>query len=474
MKFRSESWYALVMKAQALPEKDLPPAPPLRRLIGPSFIILGLGLGSGEVILWPYLASNYGLGLVWGMLLGITMQYFINMEVVRYALVRGESIFVGFARLGRWLPLWFILTTFFGFGWPGIGVAGATLLGNILGWSDIRLLAIGILLAAGAILTIGAVVYQTVETLQKWLIGIGVPLIVLLTLYLVSASDIIDLGRGLIGQGRGFRFLPEGLSLATFLGALAFAGAGGNLNLAQSFYVRDKGYGMGKYAERITSVLTGKQSARPVRLTGTTFPMNAGNLRRFHKWWQAVNLEHALIFWGLGLLTMLTLSLLAYITAYGNPDNKEGIAFVLNEAAMIGTRTLPFIGVLFLIVTGVMLSATQLTVLDSTSRIMAENVLLLGHQKKQNISRTYYAILWLQILFGIAVIGAGFTQPRELITLSAVINAFTMFSYTGILFYVSNRMLPREVRPNWIRNLALIASFCFLGYFCAMTVLAFN
>ena len=89
MKFRSESWYALVMKAQALPEKDLPPAPPLRRLIGPSFIILGLGLGSGEVILWPYLASNYGLGLVWGMLLGITMQYFINMEVVRYALVRG-------------------------------------------------------------------------------------------------------------------------------------------------------------------------------------------------------------------------------------------------------------------------------------------------------------------------------------------------------------------------------------------------
>ena len=121
-----------------------------------------------------------------------------------------------------------------------------------------------------------------------------------------------------------------------------------------------------------------------------------------------------------------------------------------------------------------MLPATQMPVLDSPSRIMAENVLLLGAKKKRNVSRTYYAILWLQNLFGIAVIGAGFQQTRELITLSAVINAFTMFSYTGILFYVSNRMLPREVGPNWMRNLALIASFCFLGYFCAMTVLAFN
>ena len=38
----------------------------LKKLIGPSFILLALGLGSGEVILWPYLAANYGLGIIWG------------------------------------------------------------------------------------------------------------------------------------------------------------------------------------------------------------------------------------------------------------------------------------------------------------------------------------------------------------------------------------------------------------------------
>ena len=59
--------------------RDLPPPPPFKKLIGPSFIILGLGLGSGEIILWPYLTSNFGLGLVWAIVIGITMQFFPNL-----------------------------------------------------------------------------------------------------------------------------------------------------------------------------------------------------------------------------------------------------------------------------------------------------------------------------------------------------------------------------------------------------------
>src|SRR3990172_7738455 len=95
-----------------LHKKRLPPAPPLRKLLGPSFILLGLGLGSGELILWPYLASTYGLGIIWGALLGITFQFFLNMEIERYTLVRGESIFVGLARrVGQFAPLWFIFST---------------------------------------------------------------------------------------------------------------------------------------------------------------------------------------------------------------------------------------------------------------------------------------------------------------------------------------------------------------------------
>src|SRR3989339_978160 len=126
--------------------KLFPSAPSLRQLIGPSFIILALGLGSGEVILWPYLASNYGLGIAWGALIGITFQYFINMEIERYALVKGESVFVGFTKKWSWTPYWFILSTFVGFGLPGIIAASAKVFSAMVGVEDFRFIAILFLL----------------------------------------------------------------------------------------------------------------------------------------------------------------------------------------------------------------------------------------------------------------------------------------------------------------------------------------
>ena len=77
----------------------LPKPPSLKNIIGPSFILLGLGLGSGEVILWPNLTSNYGMGIIWAAVVGILLQYFINMEVERYTLATGETVFVGFNTL---------------------------------------------------------------------------------------------------------------------------------------------------------------------------------------------------------------------------------------------------------------------------------------------------------------------------------------------------------------------------------------
>src|SRR3989344_4422739 len=414
--------------------RDLPSAPPLRRLIGPSFILLGLGLGSGELILWPYLTSNYGLGLVWAIVIGVTIQFFINMEVERYALIYGESIFVGFARWLRVLPFWFIITTFLGFGWPGIGFAGASLLSRSLG-------------------------------------GIGPPAILLLTLYLTRGTDWQALAGGLIGRGPGYSFLPPGIPLATFLGALAFSGAGGNLNLAQSYYVRDKGYGMGKYSPPLKSIFASRGRTE-YSLTGNTFPLTAVNLTRFSRWWKAVNLEHFLIFWVLGLVTMLTLALLAYTTAFGRPDNPSVINFVSNEAKFIGQNTLPLLSPVFLIITGLMLTATQLTVLDSTSRIITENLLLARGAKAADVSRNYFLVLWGQIVFGIIVILSGLSQPRQLITISAVINALAMFVYIALILYLHHTRLPAPLRPSLLRTVVLITGFLFFGVLSFLTFTA--
>jgi len=451
--------------------KHLPDAPPLRKILGPSFILLGLGLGSGEVILWPYLSSNYGLGIVWGMVVGITMQFFINMEVERYALINGESVFVGFKRIFHYLPAWFIVSTFLGFGWPGIGLAGATLLGRALNIEKVDLIAIFLFVLVGLALSLGKVLYKTVERIQKVLIIVTIPLVLALSLYLVKTTDVVALGRGIVGIGDGYVFLPIGIAIGSFLGALAYSGAGGNLNLAQSFYVRDKGYGMGYHADKISSVFTHKEQNKEIHLTGNTFPINDENLGKFKKWWLVTNVEHFFVFWVLGLFTMLLLSLLSYTTTFGIDSNHEGINFVINEAIIIGERTLPVIGVFFLFLLATVLWGTQLTVLDSTSRIITENSLLTLNKHKTNVSKIYYIILWLQVLFSITVVALGYDQPRELITLGATINAFSMLVYVFLLIVLNNFLLKKHLRPSLFRNCALGATFLFFAIFCTKVVL---
>src|SRR3989339_1304697 len=141
--------FKLFMQTKISDKKIFPKVIGFKKLIGPSFIILALGLGSGEVILWPYMVSNYGLGIVWGAILGITFQYFINMEIERYALVKGESVFVGLHKLWRGTAYWFIISTFVGFGLPGIVAASAQLIAHIFGIENFKWLAIVLLLFVG-------------------------------------------------------------------------------------------------------------------------------------------------------------------------------------------------------------------------------------------------------------------------------------------------------------------------------------
>jgi len=453
------------MNLRPLEIKQLPPPLSLRKLIGPSFIILALGLGSGEVILWPYLTANYGLGIIWGAILGITFQFFMNMEIERYALSHGESIFVGLARKIRWISFWFLISTFIPWMWPGIIASSAKFLGTVIGMEQTQYLAMGLLIVIGMILSLGPILYKTVETLQKTIIMVGVPSVFLLSILLAKPNDWIKLVQGTVGIGEGFLFLPEGIAIASFLGALAYAGAGGNLNLAQSYYVKEKGYGMGRYGGRITSLLTGKIES--ISLTGSRFETDAENLSRFKVWWKNINIEHFVVFWLTGSITILLLALLSYATVFGQPGNEQGVNFVIKEAQFIGDKLFPIVGTFFLLVVSLTLFGTQLGVFDATSRILSENIILssYGKLKEQNLRFFYYLVLWLQILAGVIIMLLGFTEPLQLVITAAVLNAIAMFIHTGLTLWLNLTSLDKKIRPSLFRITAMSLAFMFYGGF---------
>ncbi|MGD8744478.1 MAG: Nramp family divalent metal transporter [Candidatus Woesebacteria bacterium] len=458
-------------KLKPLAIKNLPEPLSLKKLIGPSFILLGLGLGSGELILWPYLSSNFGLGIIWAAVLGITFQFFLNMEIARYTLVTGESIFVGFARkFGIKAPVWFIASTLLPWMWPGIIAAAGKVFANALGLNYSGIYGIILLIAIGVLYSLGSVIYKTQEVIQKFIIMVGVPLVFFLTLYLAKRNDWLSLASGLVGKGDGFWLLPAGIPIATFLGAFAYAGAGGNLNLAQSLYVKEKGYGMGKFSGRITNILKGK--TEKVTLEGTTFDCTPENVHTFKIWWRRINIEHGIVFWLTGAFTMILLSLLAYSTVYGSSGVETSINFVIHEAEAIKNLTIPFLGTFFLVMAGVMLFGTQFSVLGSTSRIMAENLVITSPKKfkVEKISKYFFTFLWAQIIAGVVIFSLGFTEPLALVVTGAVLNAFSMFVYSGLILKLNRSNLEKPVQPSLIRILVLASAFLFYGIFSAFTV----
>lgn len=456
--------------------KPLPKAVSLRKIIGPSFILLGLGLGSGEVILWPYLTSHYGMGVIWGAIIGITLQFFMNMEIERYALARGESVFVGLARKNRFLPWWFLLSTFIPWLWPGIIAASAAVFGSVTGVPDdaTKYLTIGLLVLIGLILSLGPTLYKTVERFQKTIIFIGVPSIFAISLFLSSPADFATAARGAVGLGDGYFLLPVGIALSSFLAALAYSGAGGNLNLSQSFYIKEKGFGMGKHSGRITSVLTARDEFdNRSLLTGSKFALTKENIREFRRWWRVVNTEHFLVFWLTGTITIILLTLLAYTTTFGTGIQSAGdISFVIAEGARIGQLLVPAVGTFFLIVVGLTLFGTQLTIYDAVCRIMAENTILAanGRISEKRIPGAYYLILWLFIAAGIVVTLLGFTQPLQLLVIAAVMNAVAMFVHAGLTLWLNKRSLPKEIRPNAGRTAVMILAVLFYGGFSVFVI----
>jgi len=338
-----------------------------------------------------------------------------------------------------------------------------------------RLVAIPMLLAIGVVLSAGRTVYGVMERITKTVILVGVPFVFVLAVAMASAADWGELARGLVGFAGPGPLIPEGVALATFLAAFAYSGAGGNLNLTQSIYVKEKGYGMAAYAEKLAGLFTAKGASARIRLAGQTFEDTPEARDAFRTWWRRVSAEHAMVFWFTGAVSILMLMLLAYATvADGSPSNAQGIQFVLNEGAAIGARLGAGVGTAFLAAVAVMLFQTQLGVMDSTSRIMAENYAVgytrVTGKEEVRLSRTYFSFLWAQIAFGIVLFLLGQTEPKTLLVLGACLNAVAMFVHIGLVARLNRAELPAAYQaPPWRRAL-LWGIFLFFGYFSGVVV----
>jgi len=146
-----------------------------------------------------------------------------------------------------------------------------------------------------------------------------------------------------------------------------------------------------------------------------------------------------------------------------------GLDFFYKEAEVIGATTLPIIGTLFTLVGVLMLFTTQIGVLESASRIVAENILLFNHQVSDevNASKMFYVVLWVELAFSAIFLYFGASEPRAILTLGAILNAAAMM-VAFILILILNLKLPKILRPSWGRRFMLVIATCFFAYFLSV------
>jgi len=141
--------------------------------------------------------------------------------------------------------------------WPGWMLSSATMATYLFGGGSAPVIATVGLLVIGASLTLAPIVYVTLERMIFVKVAAVIVLVVLAIFFGIAKATWAALPASVASFGR----FPMELGFALLFSAIAYAGAGGGQNLCQSNWIRDKGFGMGKYVPRLVSPVTGIEEA---------------------------------------------------------------------------------------------------------------------------------------------------------------------------------------------------------------------
>ena len=422
------------------------------KMTGPGAVMIGMAIGSGELILWPWITAKFGTEMMWAAALGVFLQLWINIEIGRWAVATGESPLTGFARLSKWWVYFFLTLLFVGAFLPGWGRATGT---------SIKILFFGtdgpgadwfwtavVFVIALAIVFGPKRIYASVERSIVFMVAVIVVGLLIVAFSVGTLGDVKNMLGGLLNFGQ--ISLDDEFTFHRFFGAFVFAGAGGLGNLFYAYYLRDKGIGMGARIPMLLNPLREAQSGASE--IGYTFPATAENLRRFREWFRFVVQDSTIFFWIANTFTMFLFMFGALVVLHPAgivPQESQlvwDLAIVLEGTMGVGGRHL------FLIIGIAALFSSVLAGLDGGVRIWVD----LLHTNFKAAHRFAANKLYFGLAVGLSALGVLATwffeafdvSALDFFFISAVLSGFAMAAYVPIVLYMNLRHLPAPVRPK--------------------------
>lgn len=455
------------LQSADMPDRKLP----FWKMTGPGAVLVGLSIGAGEIVIWPRIVAEYGSSMIWAAGLGVFLQFWVNIEIGRWALATGESTYTGYARMWRGYAVVFILLNIAGWLLPGWArTSGLALKALLLGpthdspdwlWTGITFAGVGLVLFGPK--RIYSAIERTIGVLI-FLITVG---LIFIALKVGTADHVSDLARGAVN----FPFKEPGFSVKQLFIAVVFAGAGGTSNLFYAFYLRDKQIGMGSRIPVLLNPFRHREESRPQ--TGYVFEDNAENTRRFRDWFRFILLDQTLYFWLLNTFTIFLFIFGALAVLHPQGIVPAAGQLIYDEAEILAGTMGGFGRTLFLVIGVATLFSTQLALTDGVSRSMADiftTSFAFGRKTPGSVwyMRTAIFIIAFGTILTAVMERMGVSELGFLFN-SAYMGGFAMALYTPLTLWMNLRHLPKSARPGPINIVMMsIASLVYVGFaiFC--------
>ena len=477
----------MLVPIQPLKTADLPERTrPILVMLGPGIVMAGLAIGSGELIMWPWITSVVGAQLLWAAAIGIFLQLWVNIEIGRWSIVTGESPFTGMARVLKLMVFLFVFVIFVGKFLPGWArETGVALRDLIFGpghdsppwlWTAI------IFITVAAILFGPKVIYTAVERCIMGLIVVIIVGLIYVVWEIGSVEIFVAMWNGVIGI---FNFpdfpvdvladdgtVRDQLTFNRFFGAVVFAGAGGLGNLYYAYYLREKNIGMGA---RMPSLMSPAHKHEIKELdAGYLYEETEENRRRFKDWFRYVVVDQTFTFWLLGTFTMFLFifGALAVLHPIGLVPDRASLVWDL--ASILEQSMGTFGRYVFLIVGMAALFSTQLGGVDGGSRIFSD---LLHTNFK--FGRWLKLEQWYVVLVGTTMVIGVFSvwffgkydiAGLDFLFIAALMSGFVMAVYVPMILYLNLTRLPKSARPGLINIFFMVLASAMYISFAGYTI----
>jgi len=444
-------------------------------LVGPSFVWCAEYIGSGEVILATRTGAILGPTILWAIILGIFLKYWIGMSGAIYTVCTGEGMIDMFARIPgprNWV-VWIVLVAQFASGAVSIGsiaAAAGVFVNSLVPISPYF---------GGLFVTIFClfVVWSGIFNVLKIIMSFFVLIIIIGVLYV--AINVIP---GMTGLGQGLLInIPsvpewalnlEGVSSNPWreiLPLLGWAAGGFASQVWYTYWVLGAGYG----------AANGRSYGVPADVESLK-KMTRATAEKIKGWCRVVYTDATIAMLIGNIVTCGFLIAGAGVLA---PSHKapDGAQVAVELSTIFSSTWGTLGGFLFLLSGAAALIGTQIGQLAGWPRLLADafRICIPGFNKRFQWKTQFRIFLIFFFFSNIIIVFTLGLKPVFLVKMGAILDGLLLTPLQAIwvaigLYFVMPKLLSKEagqvLKPGWIFLVILLIAFFIFGYFCIFQI----